>query len=88
MRLVGEFNVDNALTVLAVLLAWNVPLKEAARALSRSRAASGRMEMFGGRGRTPLAIVDYAHTPDALAGRCAPPACTAAGSCACVRLRR
>src|SRR4029077_8191237 len=31
------------------------------------RAASGRMEMFGGRGRTPLATVDYAHTPDALA---------------------
>jgi UDP-N-acetylmuramoyl-L-alanyl-D-glutamate--2,6-diaminopimelate ligase len=25
------------------------------------------MEMFGGRGRSPLAIVDYAHTPDALA---------------------
>jgi UDP-N-acetylmuramoyl-L-alanyl-D-glutamate--2,6-diaminopimelate ligase len=24
------------------------------------------MEMFGGRGLTPLAIVDYAHTPDAL----------------------
>jgi UDP-N-acetylmuramoyl-L-alanyl-D-glutamate--2,6-diaminopimelate ligase len=24
------------------------------------------MEMFGGRGRSPLAIVDYAHTPDAL----------------------
>ncbi|HTT41617.1 MAG TPA: UDP-N-acetylmuramoyl-L-alanyl-D-glutamate--2,6-diaminopimelate ligase [Steroidobacteraceae bacterium] len=66
VRLVGEFNVDNALTVLAVLLAWEVPLPEAVRALSRSRAASGRMEMFGGRGRTPLAIVDYAHTPDAL----------------------
>ena len=67
VRLVGEFNADNALTVLAVLLAWEVPLKDAVRALSRSRAASGRMEMFGGRGRTPLAIVDYAHTPDALA---------------------
>jgi UDP-N-acetylmuramoyl-L-alanyl-D-glutamate--2,6-diaminopimelate ligase len=66
VRLVGEFNVDNALTVLAVLLAWEVPLPEAVRALARSRAASGRMEMFGGRGRTPLAIVDYAHTPDAL----------------------
>jgi UDP-N-acetylmuramoyl-L-alanyl-D-glutamate--2,6-diaminopimelate ligase len=65
--LMGEFNVDNALTVLAVLLAWNIPLADAARALSVSRAASGRMEMFGGRGRTPLAIVDYAHTPDALA---------------------
>jgi UDP-N-acetylmuramoyl-L-alanyl-D-glutamate--2,6-diaminopimelate ligase len=67
VRLVGEFNVDNVLTVLAVLLAWDIPLERAARALEHSRAASGRMEMFGGRGRTPLAIVDYAHTPDALA---------------------
>jgi UDP-N-acetylmuramoyl-L-alanyl-D-glutamate--2,6-diaminopimelate ligase len=67
VRLMGEFNVDNALTVLAVLLAWDIPLREAAQALSRVRAASGRMEMFGGRGRSPLAIVDYAHTPDALA---------------------
>jgi UDP-N-acetylmuramoyl-L-alanyl-D-glutamate--2,6-diaminopimelate ligase len=67
VRLVGEFNVDNALTVLAVLLAWELPLRDAARALAKCRAASGRMEMFGGRGATPLAIVDYAHTPDALA---------------------
>jgi UDP-N-acetylmuramoyl-L-alanyl-D-glutamate--2,6-diaminopimelate ligase len=67
VRLMGEFNVDNSLTVLAVLLAWGVPLGEAVRALGRSRPASGRMEMFGGRGLTPLAIVDYAHTPDALA---------------------
>jgi UDP-N-acetylmuramoyl-L-alanyl-D-glutamate--2,6-diaminopimelate ligase len=67
MRLVGEFNVDNVLTVLAVLLAWDIPLSEAAAALERCRAARGRMEMFGGRGRSPLAIVDYAHTPDALA---------------------
>lgn len=66
VRLIGEFNVDNSLTVLAVLLAWDVPLPAAVRALSRCRAASGRMEMFGGRGVTPLAIVDYAHTPDAL----------------------
>jgi UDP-N-acetylmuramoyl-L-alanyl-D-glutamate--2,6-diaminopimelate ligase len=50
-----------------VLLAWNIPLRDAARALARVRAARGRMEMFGGRGRSPLAIVDYAHTPDALA---------------------
>ncbi len=67
VRLMGEFNVENALTVLAVLLAWNIPLREAARALGKVRAAPGRMEMFGGRGRSPLAIVDYAHTPDALA---------------------
>ena len=67
VRLMGEFNVDNALTVLAVLLVWGIPLGDAARALAAGRAASGRMEMFGGRGRSPLAIVDYAHSPDALA---------------------
>jgi UDP-N-acetylmuramoyl-L-alanyl-D-glutamate--2,6-diaminopimelate ligase len=67
VRRIGEFNVDNVLTVLAVLLSWNIPLAQAMRALERCRAASGRMEMFGGRGLTPLAIVDYAHTPDALA---------------------
>src|SRR2546423_15714637 len=63
----GDFNVNNALRVQVVLLTWTIPLADAARALSLSRAASGRMEVFGGRGRTPLAIVDYAHTPDALA---------------------
>jgi len=67
MRLIGDFNVDNALTVLAVLLAWGIPLGQAAQALSETRPASGRMEMFGGREGIPLAIVDYAHTPDALA---------------------
>jgi UDP-N-acetylmuramoyl-L-alanyl-D-glutamate--2,6-diaminopimelate ligase len=65
--LIGEFNADNALTVLAVLLAWDIPLPEAAAALESCRAAPGRMEAFGGRDAAPLAIVDYAHTPDALA---------------------
>ncbi len=65
--LIGEFNVDNVLTVLAVLLAWNIPLSRAADAIGKCRAPSGRMEMFGGKGSQPLAIVDYAHSPDALA---------------------
>jgi UDP-N-acetylmuramoyl-L-alanyl-D-glutamate--2,6-diaminopimelate ligase len=65
--LIGEFNVDNVLTVLAVLLAWDIPLAQATAALAQCRAPSGRMELFGGTGRAPLAIVDYAHTPDALA---------------------
>ncbi len=65
--LIGDFNVDNVLTVLAVLLAWNIPLSRAADALGRCRAPSGRMEMFGGKAAQPLAIVDYAHSPDALA---------------------
>ena len=64
--LIGDFNVENVLTVLATLLAWGVPLVDAANALSKCRPPSGRLELFGGHGVQPLAVVDYAHTPDAL----------------------
>jgi UDP-N-acetylmuramoyl-L-alanyl-D-glutamate--2,6-diaminopimelate ligase len=64
--LVGDFNVDNLLTVLAVLLDWGLSLDAASRALGAVRAAPGRMETFGGTAQLPLAVVDYAHTPDAL----------------------
>ena len=63
--LVGDFNVDNLLTVIAVLLDWGVGLESVIQALSGVHAAPGRMETFGG-GADPLVIVDYAHTPDAL----------------------
>ncbi|MGB8326274.1 MAG: UDP-N-acetylmuramoyl-L-alanyl-D-glutamate--2,6-diaminopimelate ligase, partial [Steroidobacteraceae bacterium] len=64
-QLVGDFNVENALTALAILLAWDTPLQAAAAALSGCVAPPGRMETFGAAG-APLAIVDFAHTPDAL----------------------
>ncbi|HWI15046.1 MAG TPA: UDP-N-acetylmuramoyl-L-alanyl-D-glutamate--2,6-diaminopimelate ligase, partial [Burkholderiales bacterium] len=63
--LIGRFNAVNLLGVLGVLLASGVPLQQASRALSRVRAAPGRIERHGG-GRRPLAVIDYAHTPDAL----------------------
>ncbi|HEY6452078.1 MAG TPA: UDP-N-acetylmuramoyl-L-alanyl-D-glutamate--2,6-diaminopimelate ligase [Steroidobacteraceae bacterium] len=63
--LIGEFNVDNLLSVLAVLLAWDVPLVAACEALSLCAAPPGRMQSEGG-GRHPLVLIDYAHTPDAL----------------------
>jgi UDP-N-acetylmuramoyl-L-alanyl-D-glutamate--2,6-diaminopimelate ligase len=65
-RLLGDFNVDNLLTVLAVLLAWELPLAAACEALSRCSAPPGRLQPEGGHG-TPLTLIDYAHTPDALA---------------------
>jgi UDP-N-acetylmuramoyl-L-alanyl-D-glutamate--2,6-diaminopimelate ligase len=65
-RLVGEFNAENLLAVLGVLLGWGVPLQQALIALSTCVAPPGRMEAFGG-GAQPLALVDYAHSPDALA---------------------
>jgi UDP-N-acetylmuramoyl-L-alanyl-D-glutamate--2,6-diaminopimelate ligase len=61
--LLGDFNADNVLTVLAVLLAWQMPLATAAAALARAPAPPGRMEPFG---EGPHALVDFAHTPDAL----------------------
>ena len=64
--LIGNFNVENLLTVLAVLLAWDVPLAIACGALARCSTPPGRMQAEGG-GALPLALIDYAHTPDALA---------------------
>ncbi len=65
-RLVGEFNAENLVAVLGVLLGWGVPLQKALVALAACAPPPGRMEAFGG-GPQPLALIDYAHTPDALA---------------------
>jgi UDP-N-acetylmuramoyl-L-alanyl-D-glutamate--2,6-diaminopimelate ligase len=67
--LIGEFNVDNALTTLAVLLAAEVPLAAGLSALERCVAPPGRMQTVRVARAAPHAtvIVDYAHTPDALA---------------------
>ena len=61
----GEFNVQNALGVLGVLLASDVSLGDALTALARIEPPAGRMQRLGG-GTLPLVVVDYAHTPDAL----------------------
>lgn len=65
-RLIGDFNAENLIVVLAVLLLWEVPLADAVRALESATAPAGRMETFGGRDQQPLVVVDYAHSPDAL----------------------
>jgi UDP-N-acetylmuramoyl-L-alanyl-D-glutamate--2,6-diaminopimelate ligase len=64
--LVGDFNCENLLTVVAILLDWGLTTEQTSRALARVQAAPGRMETFGGGDSLPLAVVDYAHTPDAL----------------------
>ena len=65
--LLGAFNADNLLAALGVLLLWGFGLAESASALSRVAAPPGRMERFGGTAGHPLVIIDYAHSPDALA---------------------
>jgi len=68
VALLGDFNVDNVLTTLAVLLAAQIPLPSAIQALAQCTAAPGRMQRIRGAAGVaqPVVIVDYAHTPDAL----------------------
>ncbi len=63
---IGRFNAANVLAVLATLLASDVPLERAVAVLKQIRPVPGRMQQLGG-GKQPLVVVDYAHTPDALA---------------------
>ncbi|MEA5444844.1 UDP-N-acetylmuramoyl-L-alanyl-D-glutamate--2,6-diaminopimelate ligase [Gammaproteobacteria bacterium AB-CW1] len=62
----GRFNAANIAAVFAALRLEGVASAPLAEALSRVPPVPGRMERFGG-GRQPLLVVDYAHTPDALA---------------------
>ena len=64
INLPGRFNVRNALAAMGLALLLGVPLDDVRRGLAATRAVPGRMEQFGAFGIS--AIVDYAHTPDAL----------------------
>jgi UDP-N-acetylmuramoyl-L-alanyl-D-glutamate--2,6-diaminopimelate ligase len=64
--LLGRFNAANLALVLGVLLAWGLEPATVAQRLAGLQAVPGRMQPFGG-GARPLVVVDYAHTPDALA---------------------
>ena len=63
--LLGAFNVDNLLAAMSVLLISGATLEQLANAISELKAIDGRMESFTDLDK-PLAVVDYAHTPDAL----------------------
>jgi UDP-N-acetylmuramoyl-L-alanyl-D-glutamate--2,6-diaminopimelate ligase len=67
-RLLGRFNAENSLVVIACLLSLGASLADAARVLAECVPPPGRMEVVESAARgKPLAVVDYAHTPDALA---------------------
>jgi len=65
-HLIGDYNVSNLLGVIATLRTLGVPLAAAVQACRVLHPVPGRMEFQGG-DELPLAVVDYAHTPDALA---------------------
>jgi UDP-N-acetylmuramoyl-L-alanyl-D-glutamate--2,6-diaminopimelate ligase len=63
LRLIGGFNVENALAAIAVGLAYGVPLDRAAAALAAVKTVPGRMESIDA-GQDFAAIVDYAPEPE------------------------
>ena len=65
-QLVGLYNVSNVLGVIACLRALGYGLADAVQACRVLPAVPGRMQTVGDVGE-PLVVVDYAHTPDAVA---------------------
>ena len=67
---IGTFNVANLLGVIAAARALGGELGAIAKACATLQAVPGRMQLVsapaGARADLPLAVVDYAHTPDAL----------------------
>lgn len=71
--LLGDFNIDNLLAVISVLLIEGISLTTLAQAAKHIKPVAGRMEAFSPSPlaqqlseQAPTAVVDYAHTPDAL----------------------
>lgn len=64
-RLIGHFNAYNLLAIYATARLMGEDLNETLLHLSNLRTAPGRFEQFMGKDKK-MAIVDYAHTPDAL----------------------
>ena len=67
IRAIGDVYAENALGALAAALAVGVPPQDAADALASAPVPRGRFEPIAGPEEGPHVVVDYAHTPDALA---------------------
>ena len=65
--LIGHYNVANLLGVIAAMRSLGVALADCMAACQQLRPVPGRMDQLGGQAGQALVVVDYAHTPDALA---------------------
>lgn len=64
-QLIGRFNVSNVLAIAGVLFARGLDAATVIGLIESLLAVPGRMQQLGGQD-SPLAVIDYAHTPDAL----------------------
>jgi UDP-N-acetylmuramoyl-L-alanyl-D-glutamate--2,6-diaminopimelate ligase len=67
LPLVGAFQAINALAALGLVISTGAPADAATDALTRLTGVPGRLELVAEHDRGGAIIVDYAHTPDALA---------------------
>ncbi len=65
MRLIGKFNVYNALAAISAALAEGIGLEQIKMSLESVGVIEGRMEPVAA-GQDYLVVVDYSHTPDGL----------------------
>jgi UDP-N-acetylmuramoyl-L-alanyl-D-glutamate--2,6-diaminopimelate ligase len=65
-RLIGEFNAYNLLAVYGTAVCMGQDKQEVLRSLSELTGAEGRFDFMVSAVDKIIAIVDYAHTPDAL----------------------
>lgn len=65
LRVIGDFNVSNALAALAVASAYGLDLAKAIKSLNSIESVPGRMEIIDAP-RGFKVVIDYAHTPDSL----------------------
>ena len=65
--LLGRFNVSNLLAAAGTLTLLGMPWEETVRELELVQPVPGRMMRMGGMPGQPVVVIDYAHTPDALA---------------------
>ena len=66
-RLVGLHNLENLLVAVGIASALDLEVDRAAAALEHEIGAPGRLERCDGPDDDVVVLVDYAHTPDALA---------------------
>ncbi len=65
--LIGHYNVLNLLAVLGSLRALGIPLAQAVQACAHLSPVPGRLQAVAAKPTQALVLVDYAHTPDAVA---------------------
>lgn len=66
LKVLGEFNIQNVLAAFGAMLQLGHSFEVLVRAVQQLSSVPGRIEQFYQAHRKVMAVVDYAHTPDAL----------------------